>query len=75
MQVSYDNSVGFNVDKNANIKKVTFESEKGYFEFGGSTVVLFIKKDIVDIDEDILNISKNEDEVRVLMGERIGTLK
>ena len=32
-------------------------------------------KDIVDIDEDILNISKNEDEVRVLMGERIGTLK
>ena len=49
--------------------------EKGYFEFGGSTVVLFIKKDVVEIDEDILNHSKNEDEVRVLMGERIGTLK
>lgn len=33
VQVSYDNMVGFNIDKNANIKKVTFESEKGYFEF------------------------------------------
>ena len=33
VQISYDNSVGFNIDKNANIKKVTFESEKGYFEF------------------------------------------
>ncbi len=33
VQVSYDNIVGFNIDKNANIKKVTFESEKGYFQF------------------------------------------
>ena len=65
------------VGKITNLNKKTFKrgEEKGYFEFGGSTVVLFIKKDIVDIDEDILNISKNEDEVRVLMGERIGTLK
>ena len=30
---------------------------------------------VVEIDEDILSHSKNEDEVRVLMGERIGTLK
>ncbi len=29
----HQNSVGFNIDKNANIKKVTFESEKGYFQF------------------------------------------
>ena len=65
------------VGKITNLNKKTFKrgEEKGYFEFGGSTVGLFIKKDIVDIDEDILNISKNEDEVRVLMGERIGTLK
>ncbi len=65
------------VGKITNLNKKTFKrgEEKGYFEFGGSTVVLFIKKDIVDIDEDILNISKNEDEVRVLMGERIGILK
>ena len=65
------------VGKITNLQKQSFKrgEEKGYFEFGGSTVVLFIKKDVVDIDEDILNISKNEDEVRVLMGERIGTLK
>ena len=65
------------VGKITNLNKKTFKrgEEKGYFEFGGSTVILFIKKDIVDIDKDILNISKNEDEVRVLMGERIGILK
>ena len=65
------------VGKITNLHKQSFKrgEEKGYFEFGGSTVVLFIKKDVVEIDEDILNHSKNEDEVRVLMGERIGTLK
>ena len=63
--------------KITNLHKQSFKrgEEKGYFEFGGSTVVLFIKKDVVEIDEDILSHSKNEDEVRVLMGERIGTLK
>ena len=65
------------VGKITNLHKQSFKrgEEKGYFEFGGSTVVLFIKKDVVEIDEDILNHSKNDDEVRVLMGERIGTLK
>ena len=29
--------------------------EKGYFEFGGSTIVLLVKKDIITIDEDIYN--------------------
>lgn len=65
------------VGKITNLHKKTFQrgEEKGYFEFGGSTVILLIKKDVVEIDEDILQHSKNEDEVRVLMGERIGTLK
>lgn len=65
------------VGKITNLHKQSFKrgEEKGYFEFGGSTVVLFIKKDVVEIDEDILSHSKNEDEVRILMGERIGTLK
>ncbi len=31
--------------------------EKGYFEFGGSTVVLILKKDTVKIDDDIINNS------------------
>ena len=49
--------------------------EKGYFEFGGSTIVVLLKKDIVEIDEDIIQNSLNHDETRVLMGERIGIRK
>ena len=31
--------------------------EKGYFEFGGSTIVVLVKKDVIVIDEDIYNNS------------------
>ena len=48
--------------------------EKGYFEFGGSTIVLLIK-DIIDIDLDILNNSKSGNETRVYLGERIAIRK
>lgn len=47
--------------------------EKGRFEFGGSTIVLLVKKDMVDIDEDILINSLNGDETIVKYGERIGS--
>ena len=52
----------------------TFEKgeEKGYFEFGGSTIVLLFKKDIVKIDEDIIENSKEDIETIVKMGEKIG---
>lgn len=49
--------------------------EKGYFEFGGSTIVVLLKKDIVEIDEDIVSHSLQQDETRVLMGEKIGMKK
>ena len=49
--------------------------EKGYFEFGGSTIVVLLKKDIVEIDEDIVSHSLQHDETRVLMGEKIGMKK
>ena len=49
--------------------------EKGYFEFGGSTIVVLLKKDIVEIDEDIVSHSIHHDETRVLMGEKIGMKK
>ena len=55
-------------------KEFSRGEEKGYFEFGGSTVVLFIK-DIVDIDQDIINNSAEYNETKVLLGERIGILK
>lgn len=46
--------------------------EKGLFEYGGSTVVLLIGKDIADIDSRIMTNSMLGYETRVLMGQMIG---
>lgn len=46
--------------------------EKGRFEYGGSTIVLLIRRDYVAIDNDILRNSANGVETKVKLGERIG---
>lgn len=46
--------------------------EKGYFEYGGSTVILLCKKGSVQIDKDILDYSAKGIETKVRLGERIG---
>lgn len=46
--------------------------EKGYFKFGGSTVILFFEKGKVKIDSDILENSKKGLETQIHMGEKIG---
>lgn len=46
--------------------------EKGYFEFGGSTVVVVLKKGAANIDADILKNNDNNCETKVRLGERIG---
>ena len=46
--------------------------EKGYFEFGGSTIVLLFKKDTIILDDDITNNSKEGIETIVKYGEKIG---
>ena len=46
--------------------------EKGYFQFGGSTVVLLLKAGVVEIDEDILENSRAGIETVVKYGEKIG---
>ena len=46
--------------------------EKGYFQFGGSTVVLLLKQDTAVIDSDILENSQNGIETVVKFGEKIG---
>ncbi|WP_125154821.1 phosphatidylserine decarboxylase [Clostridium rectalis] len=56
-------------------KKVEKGSEKGFFKFGGSTVVLFLEKDSVEIDKDIIDQTKLGYETKVLVGERIGLKK
>lgn len=47
--------------------------EKGMFEFGGSTIVVLLKKGAVSIDADILENSSEGIETVVSIGERIGT--
>jgi phosphatidylserine decarboxylase len=48
--------------------------EKGYFLFGGSTVVLLTERDAVRPDPEILEKSLQGIETLVQLGERIGTL-
>ena len=46
--------------------------EKGYFQFGGSTIVVLVKANRVQIDEDILENSSQGIETVVKFGEKIG---
>lgn len=49
--------------------------EKGYFKFGGSTILLMFKKGIIKIDDDIVNNSKEDIETIVNACEIIGKRK
>ncbi len=49
--------------------------EKGYFKFGGSTVVLLFEKSKIHIDEDLLINTAKGYETTVKMGERISVQK
>ncbi|MFK5855344.1 MAG: phosphatidylserine decarboxylase [Bacteroidota bacterium] len=51
---------------------ITKGAEKGYFKFGGSTVVLLFEKDKIIIDTDLLENTANGLETEVKMGEKIG---
>lgn len=53
-------------------KRVYRGDEKGYFKFGGSTVILFFESDKVRIDEDIVEQTRLGYESYVLIGEKIG---
>lgn len=45
--------------------------EKGYFKFGGSTVILFFKQGEIELDPDLIEHTKAGYETKVNMGERI----
>ena len=55
-------------------QEYTFQKgeEKGMFLFGGSTICLLLKKDTVELDEDLLKNSIDNYETTVKYGERIG---
>lgn len=55
--------------------RVSKGEEKGRFEFGGSTIVLLLEKDAVELDEDLLRNTAEDMETKVLLGEKIGRKK
>lgn len=65
--------VGSIIQTYAPDKHVLKGSEKGYFKFGGSTLVLFFEKNKIKIDDDILYQSKLGFETKIKIGEKIGT--
>ncbi len=52
----------------------TFE-EKGFFEYGGSTIIILYKKGAVKIHDDICDYSKKGIEAKIQMGEVIGNVE
>lgn len=61
-----------NIQKSGKFSK---GSEKGMFEFGGSTIVLLVKENVLEIDEEIIDNSKNGYETVVKLGEKIAIKK
>ena len=49
--------------------------EKGYFKFGGSTVILIFEKGKIKIDEDLLENTRKGIETAILMGNQIAIKK
>ena len=60
------------ITNNKSIKEFKKGDEKGYFEFGGSTIILFVQDKKVRIDDDILLNSALGKETIVSCGEKIG---
>ncbi len=75
--ISYIEVGALNVGKihNRNLNEFIKGEEKGYFSFGGSTIILLIKNNIIEIDKDILKNSNENIETQIFMGEQIGKRK
>jgi phosphatidylserine decarboxylase len=66
-------SVGTIIQTYNSKEKVIRGDEKGYFKFGGSTIILFLEKGRAIIDEEILLQTEMGFETKVIAGESIGT--
>jgi Phosphatidylserine decarboxylase len=62
------------VGKITNIPKQSFKffDKKGCFEFGGSTIILLFKKNILSIEQEIINNSLKGIETQVRLGSKLG---
>ena len=64
--------VGRIVNLQTGLCAVARGQEKGYFEFGGSTVVLLLQKDSVQLNEVLLQAGREGGEIPVRQGQTIG---
>ncbi|MEW8996108.1 phosphatidylserine decarboxylase [Clostridium sp.] len=64
--------VGSIIQTYSSSSKINRGDEKGYFKFGGSTVIVMLKKNILKLDDDICYQSNLGVETAVHMGEKIG---
>jgi len=48
--------------------------EKGYFEYGGSSVILLFKANTINIDEDLIHNTQLSYETKVQLGEKIASI-
>lgn len=63
--------VGKIIQHHRGAKRFRRGDEKGYFEFGGSTIIQLFKKGTIHPDEDIQEYSSKRIETLVKMGERV----
>ena len=64
--------VGKIANENHHPAPVTRGQEKGHFEFGGSTIIVCVKKGTLELTEELKENSRNNIETKVKLGEIIG---
>jgi len=65
--------VGRIVNEEPESKEVTRGSEKGHFEYGGSTIIVLVPPGRAVIEEQLLEASAKGEETPVVLGQQIGT--
>lgn len=58
--------------RNRKVREFEKGEEKGFFEPGGSTIIVLLQKGVADLDEDIVRMSAEGIETIVRYGEKIG---
>lgn len=56
-------------------KLVQKGTEKGYFEFGGSALIILFEPETIAFSEDLLEATQKGYEIRCLMGQKMGVVK
>ena len=66
-------SVGSITQTHTSLFPVLKGDEKGFFSFGGSTVIMLFEPGKIVLDEDLVEASRERMEVRCLMGQSLGS--